>query len=53
MCIGIDNDNTIRVPGEGGVSAKSPQPGDVYVTFRVSSPSLSDVEISIFSLEDD
>ena len=32
---GVDNDNTIRVPGEGGVSAKSPRAGDVYVTLKV------------------
>ena len=37
VCTGVDNDNTIRVPGEGGVSAKSPRAGDVYVTLKVSS----------------
>ena len=35
---GVDNDNTIRVPGEGGVSAKSPRAGDVYVTLKVGAP---------------
>ncbi|KAI5054353.1 hypothetical protein GOP47_0030715 [Adiantum capillus-veneris] len=32
---GVDNDNTVRVPGGGGYSAQSRVPGDVFVIIKV------------------